>query len=120
MRPLLRGLAAAGDGAIQYPAALEWARWMSDLAPGDPRVVETLARLTPQPARPWFERVDLSRFYAMDVPRTYVRCLRDAAVPPAKAAEYARRLGVAPVDLDCAHGPMLSMVEPLVRLLEAA
>ena len=120
MRPLLRGLAAAGDGAIQYPAALESARWMSDLAPGDPRVVESLARLTPQPARPWFERVDLSRFYAMDVPRTYVRCLRDAAVPPAKAAEYALRLGVVPVDLDCANGPMLSMVEPFVRLLEAA
>lgn len=119
MRPLLRGLAAAGDGTIQYPAAFEWARWMGDLVPGDPRVAGALTRLTPQPARPLFERVDLGRFYAMRVPRTYVRCLRDAAVPPAKATEYARRLGVEPVDLDCAHGPMLSMVDPLVRVLEA-
>lgn len=70
MRPLLRGLAAAGDGSIQYPAAFEWARWMGDL-------------------------------------------------PPARAAEYAARLGVEPVDLDCAHGPMLSMVDPLVRILES-
>ena len=30
-RALLRGLARAGGGVIQYPAALEWARWFSDL-----------------------------------------------------------------------------------------
>ena len=119
MRALLLGLARAGGGAIQYPAAMEWARWMNDLSPGDPRVVEALARMTPQPLRPWVERVDLTRFYAMAVPRTYVRCLRDAAVPPAKAAEYAARLGVVPVDLDCAHGPMLSAPAALMKTLEA-
>lgn len=115
-RALLRGLAAAG-GAIQYPAAIEHARWMGDLAPGDPRAVAALARLTPQPFRPWTERVDMRRFYAMRVPRTYVRCLRDAAIPPARAAEYAARLGVRPVDLDTAHGPMLSAPDALVKIL---
>src|SRR3990172_7849422 len=107
-RTLLRGLAAAGNGAVQYPAALEHARWMTDLPAGDPRVTGALARLTPQPLRPWVERVDMQRFYAMNVPRTYIRCLGDAAIAPAKAAEYAARLGVTPIDLDCAHGPMLS------------
>jgi pimeloyl-ACP methyl ester carboxylesterase len=117
-RALLRGLAAAA-GAIQYPAVIEHARWMGDLPPGDPRVVAALARLTPQPFRPWTERVDMRRFYAMDVPRTYVRCLRDGAIPPAKAAEYAARLGVRPVDLDTAHGPMLSAPDRLVKILLA-
>ena len=56
---------------------------------------------------PCAERVDYQRFFAMRVPCTYVRCLRDAAVPPERAAEYAARLGVAPIDMDCAHGPML-------------
>ncbi len=114
---VLRGLAAAGGGAVQYPAAMEWARWLNDMAPGDERVVTTLTRLTPQPLRPWRERVDLRRFYAMRVPRTYIRCLRDAAVPPARAARYAARLGVTPVDLDTGHEPMLSAPDRLARIL---
>ncbi len=116
-RPLFRGLAAA-SGAVQYPAMVEYARWMGDLPAGDPRVVDALIRLTPQPFRPWRERVAMRGFYAMAVPRTYVRCLRDAAIPPARAAEYAARLGVRPVDLDTAHGPMLSAPEALVKILQ--
>lgn len=67
---------------------------------------------------PWIERVDLRGFCAMAVPRTSIRCRRDVAVPPARAAEYAGRLGVRPVDLDSDHGPMLSHPDELARLLE--
>jgi hypothetical protein len=91
---------------------------MGDLPPGDPRAVEALARLTPQPLRPWVDRVDLRRFYALPISRTYVRCLHDQAVPPPRAAEYAARLGVIPIDLDTAHNPMLSNPEALARILE--
>jgi hypothetical protein len=56
--------------------------------------------------------------HAMDVPRTYVRCLRDAAVTPVMAARYAARLGVTPIDIDCAHSPVLSALDDLVRVLE--
>ena len=117
-RPLMEGLARSGGGVVQYPAAMEAARWLNDLPAGDARVVDALARMTPQPLRPWVERVDLRRFYAMDVPRTYVRCLRDNAVTPARGAQYAARLGVTPVDMDCAHEPMLSALDDLVRILE--
>lgn len=117
-RPLLLGLARGGGGAVQYPAVLEWARWYDDMPPGDARVTDALIRLTPQPLRPWLERVDLTRFEAMDVPRTYIRCLRDRAVPAARAAAYAAQLGVRPVDLDCAHTPMLSAPDALVRALD--
>lgn len=117
-RPLLEGLARSGGGLVQYPAALEHARWMGDLAAGDARVVEALTRLTPQPFGPLAERVDLRRFQGLAVPRTYVRCLGDAAVPPARALDYATRLGVAPIDLDTAHAPMLSDPDALVAILE--
>jgi len=118
IRALFRGLARAGGGVVQYPAQLEHARWLTDLAPGDARLVDALPRLTPQPAAPWEERVDYRRFFAMRVPRTYVRCLGDAAVTPERAAVYAARLGVAPIDLDTAHGPMLSAPDALARILE--
>jgi hypothetical protein len=96
---------------------MEHARWFTDMAPGDPRVIATLARLTPQPLRPFVERLDLTQFWASRVPRTYIRCLRDAAVTPAAAAAYARRLGVEPVDMDTAHAPMLSAPKQLADLL---
>jgi len=117
-RPLMEGLARSGGGVVQYPAAMEAARWLNDLPAGDARVVDALTRMTPQPLRPWMERVNLKTFYAMKVPRTYVRCLRDNAVTPARGAQYAARLGVAPVDMDCAHEPMLSALDDLVRILE--
>jgi pimeloyl-ACP methyl ester carboxylesterase len=117
-RQLMRGLARAGGGMVQYPAAFEAARWMSDLPLGDPRVADALPRLTPQPLRPWTERLDVKRFWAMDVPRTYVRCLRDQAVTAPVAARYAARLGVVPVDMDCGHNPMMSQPDALAAILE--
>ena len=119
LRDLFLGYARSGGGVVQYPATMEWARWMGDLPQGDDRVVRALTRLTPQPLAPWIERVDLSRFYAMRVPRTYIRCLHDQAVPPARAGEYAARLGVTPIDLDTAHSPMLSNPEALAKILES-
>ncbi|HSE05548.1 MAG TPA: alpha/beta fold hydrolase [Methylomirabilota bacterium] len=106
-----------GDGTFHHSAETAWARWMGDLPRTDPRVSRALSLLTPQAARPFFERVDLRRFDALAIPRTYIRCRRDMAVVPARAAAVAARLGVAPVDLDSAHNPMLSQPDDLVRLL---
>jgi hypothetical protein len=61
---------------------------------------------------------DFGRSHALGVPRTYVRCLGDAAVPPARALDYSARLGVKPIDLDTAHDPMLSDPDALVAILE--
>ncbi len=117
-RTLMLGCAAAGGGVIQYPAAMEHARWISDLPPGDARVVAALGRMTPQPLRPWLERVDLRTFFASRLPRTYVRCLRDNAVTPARATTFAARLGVTPIDLESDHEPMLTAVDELAALLD--
>ncbi|MBI3029302.1 MAG: alpha/beta fold hydrolase [Candidatus Rokubacteria bacterium] len=108
LSPSTRDLMAAmarggGNGTIPFPAAFAWSRWMNDLPPGHPVVQAALPLLTPQPLRPFVERVDMKGFYAVSVPRTYIRCLKDVAVRPDRAAEYARCLGVKPVDLDVAH-----------------
>ncbi len=118
-REALRGMVAGrGDGTFLYPAEVAWARWMGDLPRDHPALSRALASLTPQALRPFVEKVDLSLFYSLCVPRTYIRCLRDAAVPPRKAAEYAARLGVTPIDMDTAHDPMLSAPDELARILD--
>ncbi len=118
-REALRGMTAGqGNGTFLYPAETAWARWMGDLPRDHPGVARALALLTPQAARPFFEPIDMGVFYSMDVPRTFIRCLRDAAVPPHKAAEYAARLGVPPIDMDCAHDAMLSAPDELARILD--
>jgi len=119
-RAMVMGNAAGrGDGTFLYPAELAWARWMGDMARSDPRVSRALALLTPQSLRPFVEPVNLGAFYGMRVPRTYIHCLGDKAVVPSRAAECAARLGVAPLDMDCAHNAMLSRPDELVRILES-
>ncbi|MFQ5521482.1 MAG: alpha/beta fold hydrolase, partial [Candidatus Methylomirabilia bacterium] len=119
IRAMMQGLAhGRGNGTYRYPAETAWARWMNDLPRHHPAVQAALPRLTPQPLRPWLERLDLRRFYAMTVPRTYIRCLKDVAVTPDQALAYAERLGVRPVDMDAAHDVMLSAPEAVTRVLE--
>jgi len=118
-RAMMIGNAAArGDGTFLYPAEMAWARWMGDMPRSDPRVSRALSLLTPQALRPFVEPVELRVFYGMRVPCTYIRCLEDKAIVPARAAECADRLGVTPVDMGCAHNAMLSQPDELARILE--
>jgi pimeloyl-ACP methyl ester carboxylesterase len=118
-RAMMTGNAASrGDGTFLYPAEIAWARWMGDMPRSDPRVSRAISLLTPQAIRPFLERVNLSTFYGMRVPRTYIRCLQDVAVAPAKGAECAARLGVTAMDMNCAHDAMLSQPDEVVRILE--
>ena len=118
-RAMMTGNAAArGDGTFLYPAEMAWARWMGDMPRSDPRVSRAISLLTPQSLRPFVEPVDLRVFYGMRVPTTYIRCLEDKAIAPARAAECAGRLGVTPVDMNCAHNAMLSQPDELAQILE--
>ncbi len=118
-RAMMTGNAAArGNGTFLYPAEMAWARWMGDMPRSDPRVSRAISLLTPQSLRPFVEPVDLRVFYGMRVPTTYIRCLEDKAIVPARAAECAGRLGVTPVDMNCAHNAMLSQPDELAQILE--
>ena len=58
--------------------------------------------MTAQPLRPWMERIDLRRFAALDVPRSYIRCVRDAALPPVVKIIHTIA-GHGPDDRRCSH-----------------
>jgi pimeloyl-ACP methyl ester carboxylesterase len=73
--------------------------------------------LTPAPTEFLPEIVTLGRFWDADLPRSYIQCLDDHAVPPALSREVLRRLGVAPLTIDSSHSPFLSRPAELADLL---
>jgi pimeloyl-ACP methyl ester carboxylesterase len=78
------------------------------------------ARLTPAPVEFLVEEVRLARFWAADLPRSYIRCLADRAKPASASFEVIRRLGVDPLTIGGSHSPFLSRPRELAALLVRA
>lgn len=80
------------------------------------RAERAIARLTPQPLEPTIARLFLSDERFGSVPRAYIECLQDRAVPIA----FQRRMQLAlPCDpvvtMDCDHSPFLCQPQTLAR-----
>jgi pimeloyl-ACP methyl ester carboxylesterase len=58
------------------------------------------------------------RVLAVDLPG-HGRRAHERARASVGAAQYAACLDVTPIDMDCAHGPMLSAPDALAKILEA-
>ncbi|MFN3823082.1 MAG: alpha/beta fold hydrolase [Pseudorhodobacter sp.] len=72
-------------------------------------------RLTPQPIRPQATPIALTDRFAA-VPKRYIRCTEDRAIPPEYQADMAK--GAAErFELPCAHSPFFAMPERLAALL---
>lgn len=70
--------------------------------------------VTPQPIKPYEDKVDLSRFYQLTLPKTYIRCTKSQAGIPRTVAE---KFGMHYVEIDAGHDPMVSQPEPLAVIL---
>ncbi|MFJ6569238.1 alpha/beta fold hydrolase [Streptomyces sp. NPDC091292] len=77
-------------------------------------------QLCPAPVEFLTEPVSLPRFWEADLPRSFIRCEQDRAVPPTMAAQVIERLGVEPLTIDSAHSPFLSRPRELAELLVRA
>ncbi len=42
---------------------------------------ETYAHLVPQPFKPFCDKLDLKKFYNLDIPKSYLNCTEDSALP---------------------------------------
>jgi pimeloyl-ACP methyl ester carboxylesterase len=74
-------------------------------------------RLLPQPLAPVIEPISVPNFWAADLPRSYVLCLRDNAWPLRVGQLQARRMGVEPLVMDSSHSPFMSQPAELAQLL---
>ena len=77
-------------------------------------------RLLPQPLAPVVEPISVPRFWAADLPRSYVMCLKDNAWPLRVGRLQATRMGVEPLTIDSSHSPFFSQPAELAQLLVKA
>jgi hypothetical protein len=77
-------------------------------------------RLIRQPLGPVVEPISVPRFWAADLPRSYVMCLQDHAWPLRVGRLQAQRMGVRPLTIDSSHSPFFSRPAELARLLVQA
>ncbi|MGE2692443.1 alpha/beta fold hydrolase [Mycolicibacterium pulveris] len=61
--------------------------------------------------------VSVPRFWAAELPRSFIRCLQDRSMPRWLADTVTRRLGVQQLTIDTSHSPFLSRPRELAELL---
>ena len=85
----------SGDRTVMIPfptwresfvndADLELAKW-------------TYSQLSPEPYQPCTDKLDLQKFYSLEIPRSFINCTEDIALPPGEWGWHPRmsgRLGV--------------------------
>jgi pimeloyl-ACP methyl ester carboxylesterase len=86
----------------------------------DATVDWAFARLTPAPPGILVEPVSVPRFWQAELPRSYIICLEDRALPFATAMGFAGRLGVMPHYIAGSHSPFLRRPAELAELFVRA
>jgi pimeloyl-ACP methyl ester carboxylesterase len=83
----------------------------------DETIEWALARFSPAPPNILLDPVTLSKFWEAELPRSYIICLQDRALPFATAMRFAGRLGVIPAFMDSSHSPFFSRPAALAQQL---
>jgi pimeloyl-ACP methyl ester carboxylesterase len=115
-------LAVAGDPpvATMPPQA---ARMAIHGCADDEAAAWALARRGPQPVAPFGQPVRIesgARDAYERLPRAYVTCLQDRAIPPALQRRMLEAAGCDPViEIDTDHAPMISRIDETVTVLDA-
>jgi pimeloyl-ACP methyl ester carboxylesterase len=78
------------------------------------------ARLSPAPPEFLMDPIHLPRFWKANLPRSYIICLDDRALPYATAMSHAGRLGVQPHYIDGSHSPFFTRPAELAELFVRA
>ncbi|MBC3191153.1 alpha/beta hydrolase [Pseudonocardia sp. C8] len=122
-RELFRSLAAASDdNTVTLPFPIWREAFIQD---ADLELAEsTYAMLSPEPFRPFDDPLDLTRFYELELPKSYINATEDTALPPGEWGWHPRmssRLGAYRlVQLPGSHEVMFTAPELLARKIVEA
>lgn len=114
--------AASGDNTVMLPFPIWREAFIQD---ADAELAErTYAQLSPEPFQPFADKLDLSRFYALELPRSYINATEDTALPPGEWGWHPRmssRLGMYRlVQLPGSHEVMFTAPQRLADAIVAA
>jgi pimeloyl-ACP methyl ester carboxylesterase len=119
---LLDQLAASSpDNTTLLPLEVWSGQFIQDAPPDVARAL--WQQLSPEPNQPNLEKLDLTAFYAADIPKSYVFCRHDQALPPgAFYPGMSSRLGTYKlVEMDGGHEVMFTRpAELAAKLIEAS
>jgi pimeloyl-ACP methyl ester carboxylesterase len=114
---MLGHLKIGDDGAMSFATA-EGARELFFHDCDDDTVQWAFERLCPERAGETSTLpVSVPAFWAADLPRSFIRCLQDRAMPQWLADLVTDRLGVEQLTIDASHSPFLSRPAELAALL---
>jgi len=117
--------ATVSDEAMQILAPAPWETWRNNFIQD---ASETLARstweqLSPEPNQVNLDKLDLKRFYALSVPKSFIFCRQDQAMPPGYFHPgMSSRLGAHKlVEMDGSHEVMFTRPAELAeKIIEAS
>ena len=85
----------SSDRSIMIPFEIWRESFIND---GDFEMAKwTHAQLSPQPYQPCIDKLDMKKFYSLTIPRSYINCTEDTALPPGELGWHPRmssRLGL--------------------------
>ena len=114
LQPLREAIVTARDRqSFTFRPEMVAAKFYHDCPPGT--FDYALLHLTPQPIAPQATPVNLGGNFAR-VPKRYIRCTDDRAIPPVYQATMSAGLADR-VDLACSHSPFFAMPETLAEML---
>jgi pimeloyl-ACP methyl ester carboxylesterase len=113
------------DTAMQILAPAPWETWRDNFIQDAPQSLArwTWEQLSPEPAQVNLDNVDLKRFYSLAVPRSFLYCRQDRAMPSGYFHPgMSSRLGACKlVEMDGSHEVMFSRPAELAdRIIEAS
>jgi pimeloyl-ACP methyl ester carboxylesterase len=81
----------SSDGSVTLPFPIWRDAFVNDADLGLAKW--TYEQLSPEPFQPIKDKLDLKKFYSLDIPKSYINCTEDTALPPGEWGFHPRMSG---------------------------
>lgn len=120
-----RDAAPSSENSEQVLPAPPWETWRDNFIQDAPESVArwTWEQLSPEPSQVNLDRLDLKQFYSLAIPRSFIYCRQDKAMPPGYFHRgMSSRLGACELlEMDGSHEVMFTRPAELAdKLIEAS
>lgn len=116
---MLRFIKPLPDGTMEW-TSMEGAKEFFYHDCDDETVAWAFSKLSPGISPFPNEKLHLSNLWKAQIPRSFILCTQDRAMPVTMSDEVVKRMGVEPLTIDASHSPFFSRPRELAELLVKA